>query len=110
MEGLNKNAGASSCVICGMAEGGVCLGCRTERLIEAIRTKEVDHISADSNRLEWEERCLKAEAQLAQEKSNGDRLAEALRTEICNCADMEADKDCAVHETLKLHNELRGGK
>jgi len=69
--------GPSSCVVCSMAYGGVCLGCRTERLIRDIRSKEVDHTSADSNRFEWEERCLKAEKRLEKSEAIAKGLADA---------------------------------
>ena len=56
--------GASECFMCQQYRPQGCLECRTHRLLSDIRSGLYDKMGTEQNRAEWEERALKAEAEL----------------------------------------------
>ena len=59
---------ASACFMCTHYRPHGCLECRTHRLLSDIRSGLYEKMGVEQNRAEWEERALKAEQALEDER------------------------------------------
>ena len=78
-----------SCYWCSIAYGGQCIACRSERLIDDIRSQMVDNSDLESRSAEWEKRALKAEAALRQAEQGASEAKG-----VCSCGNEIIPSKC----------------